>query len=278
VTNERRGALYVAGAALLWSTGGLGIKAVDAAPLVVAGWRSAIAAAALGIVFRPPLRGLRLLAPAACYAACLTTFVVATKWTTAANAIFLQYSGVVWVLMLSPAVVGEPLRTRDAVAAGVALVGMALFFVGRLDLGAHAGDVVALISGIFFAAIVLLVRRADDEGRLALITWGNVLTAITLLPFVATAPLPRPTSLAVLLYLGVVQIAAAYVLFLKGVHHIPAIPTAIISMLEPIANPIWVFLTIGESPTAPAMAGAAIVLSAITWHTLSERPPRDGPR
>ena len=102
---ERRGALLVLGAALLWSTGGVGIKAVAEGPLKVAFYRSAFAALALLLFFRPKLPRFTpgFLVALASYAACLTSFVVATKWTTAANAIFLQYSGVVWVLLLSPA-------------------------------------------------------------------------------------------------------------------------------------------------------------------------------
>src|SRR5262249_14780894 len=109
VSDERRGLLAVAGAALLWSTGGVGIKAVDAPPLAIAGWRSACAPVVL-LPWSGPLRGASgiFLASMGCSAGCLPTFVVATKWTTAANAIFLQYTGVVWVLLLSPLVTGEP--------------------------------------------------------------------------------------------------------------------------------------------------------------------------
>src|SRR5207253_11251734 len=93
------------------------------------------------------------------YAACLTSFVVATKWTTAANAIFLQYAGAIWVLLLSPIVVREPMRARDAIAVAVALGGMALFFVGRFESRGMAGNVMALLSSFFFAALILSLRR-----------------------------------------------------------------------------------------------------------------------
>src|SRR5262249_57436522 len=98
----------------------------------------------------PPAFALRV----ASYATCLTTFVVATKWTTAANAIFLQYSGVVWILLLSPLVLAEPLRTRDAIAIGLALAGMALFLAGHLDPVARAGHAVALVPGVLYAPLV----------------------------------------------------------------------------------------------------------------------------
>src|SRR5207245_3963295 len=155
------------------------------------------------------------------YAACLTTFVVATKWTTAANAIFLQYAGAIWVMLLSPLVVHEPMRARDAVAIGVALGGMALFFVGRFETRGMAGNAMALLSSVFFAALILALRR-EPRASQAAVVWGNVVCALCVLPFVGNdLPLTR-RSLAVLLFLGMFQIALAYVLFTRGLAHVPA--------------------------------------------------------
>ena len=130
---ERRGTLLVLAAALLWSTGGLGIKAIADPPLKVAFYRSAVASVVLLLVLRPRVfkTSPAFLAAIATYTACLITFVVATKWTSAANAIFLQYSGVAWVLLASPVVLKEPFKPRDAAAVACAFGGMALFFVGK---------------------------------------------------------------------------------------------------------------------------------------------------
>jgi len=273
VSAERRGVLAIAGAALLWSTGGIGINAVAAPPLAIACWRSAIAAVALLAFFRPRMRPTPgFLGALACYAATLTTFVVATKWTTAANAIFLQYSGVVWVLALAPVVLGEPFRARDAIAIAVAFGGMALFFVGKLGAPGRTGDLVALVSGVFFAGLVLLLRRERGPGAEAAVSWGNVLTAVVLLPFVWGGGVVDARSAAILLFLGVVQIAGAYVLFVHGLAHVGATEAALVGMLEPVANPVWVFLVLGERPSVFAALGGAIVLSAIAWRTLGERP------
>jgi len=271
VTGERRGVLAIAGAALLWSTGGVGIKLIAAPPLKVACYRSALAALTLLAIFRPRLghRSPTFFAATVCYGACLTTFVTATKWTTAANAIFLQYSGVVWVILLAPLVVGEAYRARDTIAILVALAGMALFFVGKLDAGGRAGDGVALLSGVFFAGIILLVRRERGEVAEASVVWGNVLTAIVLLPFVARDPGLDARSAAILVFLGTVQLAGAYVLFLYGVRHVRATQASLVGMLEPVANPVWVFLALGEVPSGFAMIGAAVVLAAIGWRTLA---------
>jgi drug/metabolite transporter (DMT)-like permease len=277
--NERRGTLLIAGAALLWSTAGVLIKAIADPPLKVVFFRSAIAAIALLILFRPRLSRVTpgFLAGLACYAACLITFVTATKWTTAANAIFLQYSGVVWVLLLSPIVVKEPFKTRDAAAIGAAFAGMALFFLGRFDPHGRAGDAVALLSGLFFAGLVLSLRRERGEGAEAVVAWGNVVTAAAVLPFVASDLTLTPPSVAVYLFLGIFQLAGAYALFVRGIRHVTATEASLVGMLEPIANPIWVFLFLGEKPALTAIVGGLVVLGAIAWRTLSGSPPEPVP-
>lgn len=272
---RRRGILLVAGAALLWSTGGLGIKALADPPLKVAFFRSAIAAAVLLLYFRPrlPRATPGFLAAIASYAACLITFVVATKWTSAANAIFLQYSGVVWVLLFSPLVVKEPLHGRDAAAIGIALAGMALFFLGRFDSPGRAGDAVALLSGVFFAGLILSLRRERGAGAEAAVAWGNVATAAALFPFVASDLSLTARSAGILAALGIFQLAGAYVLFVKGIDTVTATQASLVGMLEPIANPIWVFLFLGERPGALSILGGLVVLGAIAWRTLTGSPP-----
>lgn len=276
---RRRGILLVAGAALLWSTGGLGIKALADPPLKVAFFRSAVAAVALLIYFRPRLPRLTpgFLAAVASYAACLITFVVATKWTSAANAIFLQYSGVVWVLLLSPLVVKEPLHARDAAAIGIAFAGMALFFLGRFDAPGRAGDAVALLSGVFFAGLVLSLRRERGAGAEAAVAWGNVATAAALSPFVASDLSLTTRSAGILVALGVFQLAGAYVLFVRGISAVTATQASLVGMVEPIANPIWVFLFLGERPGALSILGGLVVLGAIAWRTVTRSPPTTVP-
>jgi drug/metabolite transporter (DMT)-like permease len=271
VTAERRGVLAIAGAALLWSTGGVGIKAIAASPLVIASWRSAFAALALFAVFRPRARwSPSFVAAVVCYAACLVTFVVATKWTTAANAIFLQYSGIVWIILLAPVVVGEPWTARDATAVGVALGGMALFFADRFEARGNAGDVVALFSGVFFAGLILFLRRDRGDAGVAAAAWGNVLAAAALAPIVYDQ-IPGTRDLVILALLGTIQLATAYVLFVLGIRHVPAAEASLVSMLEPIANPVWVFLAFGERPSGYALVGGVVVLAAIAGRTLASR-------
>jgi drug/metabolite transporter, DME family len=272
-SSETRGILFVAAAALLWSTGGIGIKTLEDPPLKVAFFRSAFAAVALLALLRPRPRRLSATfwIAVASYAVCLTTFVVATKTTTAANAIFLQYSGVIWVMLFSPVVLKEPLRARDVIAVSLALCGMALFFVGKFGSGG-TGDVVALASGIFFAVLVLSLRRERGAGAEAAVTYGNVLAAALLFPLVRDNLALSARSTAILLFLGLFQIAGAYTLFVHGLQHVTATQATLVSMLEPVSNPVWVFLLLGERPSPFAALGGAVVLGAIAWRSLSAAP------
>ena len=280
---RRRGVIWVVAAALLWSTGGIGIKGIADSPLKVTFYRSLFAAIALFVVFGRDVWGRRrwkstaaFIAAIICYGACLTAFVIATRWTTAANAIFLQYAGVIWVLLLSPLVVREPMRARDVIAIVVAISGMALFFVGKFETRGMAGNAMALVSSVFFAGLILALRREHDAAQAA-VTWGNVVLALALLPFVAHDLSLTPKSFGVLAFLGLFQIALAYAFFVRGLKYVTATQASLTGMLEPVSNPIWVFLLLGERPSGYAIAGGVIVLAAIGWHTLVGEPISEMP-
>lgn len=279
MTPRTRGIAFIAFAALLWSTGGIGIKYVADAALKVTFYRSVFAAITLFLVFpkharvRPtPAFVIAIVG----YGACLTTFVVATRLTTAANAIFLQYAGVVWVLLLAPIVLREKMQRRDAIAIVVAMTGMALFFVGKFEARGMSGNAMALVSSIFFATMILALRREHEKSRAA-VTWGNVVLAVALFPFVKNDLALTRTSLMALLFLGIFQIGLAYAFFVRGLQHLSATQASLTGMLEPVANPIWVLLFIGEKPSVFAIAGGVIVLMAIGWHTMQGEPASDMP-
>jgi drug/metabolite transporter, DME family len=276
--SERRGTLFLVAAALLWSTAGIGIKTLPDPPLRIACVRSALAALTLLAVVRP--RGVRwtptLAVAVVAQAALLTLFVVATKWTTAANAIFLQASGVVWVLLFAPLVVGEPRNRYDIIAVAIAFAGMGLFFAGELDPRARAGDVVGVAAGVCYAALVLALRRERDGSAEAALVAGNLLAAGVLAPLVAPGFTLTARSAAILVFLGTIQLAGAYLLFVAGLRLVPAARAALVSMLEPVANPLWVFLFLGERPRPAALAGGLVVLGAIAWRTVVRERPAAG--
>lgn len=277
---RRTGILFIVIAALLWSTGGIGIKAITDSALKVTFYRSIFATVTLLIVFRRDAISVRpspaFLTAVLSYGACLTTFVVATKLTTAANAIFLQYAGVIWVLLFSPLVLREAMRRHDAIAITIAMCGMALFFVGKFEARGMTGNAMALVSSVFFATMIMALRRNPQASRAA-VTWGNVLLSLALLPFVWNDLALTPKSFLVLLGLGVFQIGVAYAFFVKGLQHVTATQASLTGMLEPVANPIWVLLFLNERPSAYAIAGAVIVLAAIAWHTMQGQPASEMP-
>ena len=266
----RRGALLIAAAALLWSTGGLAIKLVPLPALGVVFWRSFVSGLFLLVAFRPSRARWRHAAPStvAVYALMILTFVSATKMTTAANAIFLQYTGPLYVLALAPVLLKEPFRKADAAAVAVALVGMSLFFVGRLDAGALAGNLVAVLSGVFFGLTVLLLRRDASGDAIPSVILGNLAAAALALPFMWGKLALDAKGLGLVLFLGIVQMGISYVLFVKGLRTVPAAEASLLGMLEPMFNPLWAYLGLGERPSAWASLGGAIVLLAVAGRTI----------
>ena len=267
--SPRTGRLLIAAAALLWSTGGLAIKLVPLPAMGVVFWRSLVAGLVILAAFRPSRASWRHAAPSTVivYALMILTFVSATKMTTAANAIFLQYTGPLYVLALAPFLLKEPFRRADAAAVAVALLGMSLFFVGRLDPGALAGNLVAVLSGVFFGLTVLLLRRDQSRDAMASVFLGNAIAGAVALPFAWGSLSLDAKGFAVIVFLGVVQMGIAYILFVRGLSVVPAAEASLLGMLEPTFNPLWAFLGLGETPSSWALLGGAIVLAAVAGRT-----------
>jgi len=266
----RSGRLLVAAAALLWSTGGLAIKLVPLDAVGVVFWRAALTVLFLVAVFRPGIERWKRASveTAVVYALMILTFVTATKWTTAANAIFLQYTGPFYVLALGPWLLKETFRKADAVAIAVALGGMSLFFVGRLEGGHLAGNLMGVVSGLFFGLTVLLLRRDQSRDAMASVFLGNLLAAAIALPFAWGNLALDAKGFAVVAFLGIVQMGVAYILFVRGLSVVPAAEASLLGMLEPTFNPLWAFLGLGERPSGWALLGGAIVLASVAGRTV----------
>jgi drug/metabolite transporter (DMT)-like permease len=251
-------------AAVLWSLGGVLIKSVSWHPVAIAGARSAIAAAVLWLLF-PRMRftlSVNELGGAVAYAATVLLFVIATKLTTAANAIFLQYTAPVYVALFSRWFLNERVSRLDVVTIAFTLGGMGLFFLDRLTWSGVWGNLAAIASGVAFAWTCLFLRRQGDATAEPLFL-GNVLTALLGLPFM-TGPGPGLEGWLLLVGLGVGQLGVSYALFAYAVKYLPALEVILIASIEPILNPIWVMLFIGEQPGPWALAGGLVVFASVT--------------
>ena len=266
--------LFVLGAALLWSTGGLFIKWTSLSGLELSFCRSFFAAITVALVTRHEGFGINRVTGVASvlYAVLLILFVLATKKTTAANAIFLQYTAPVYLLVLEPLIYKEKFRSRDLVTVLVCVGGMALFFVGQLRPQDVTGNLFALASGLCFALYFLLLRhpKAREVNRASSVIWGNVLAVVITAPWgLAAIPDMNLHDTLSVIYLGVVQLGIAYTLFTvamaRGVRSLDA---GIVCFIEPVLNPVWVFLVLGEQPSRWALLGGAIIVTAVIAHML----------
>ena len=266
--------LFILAAALLWSTGGLFIKLTTLAGRELSFWRSLFAIFTVAFFTRHEGFGLNRLTAIASflYAVLLILFVLATKATTAANAIFLQYTAPVYVLILEPLIYKEKFRSRDLITVFVCLGGMALFFVGQLRPQDIEGNVFALASGLCFAMYFLLLRhpRAREVNRASSVIYGNTLAVLMTAPW-GLAALGSLTGhdLIGVAYLGVVQLGVAYTLFTVGMARgVRSLDAGIVCYTEPVLNPVWVFLVLGERPSARAILGGAIITAGVITHML----------
>ncbi|MDT5296190.1 MAG: hypothetical protein QOJ76_3070 [Acidobacteriota bacterium] len=267
--------LFVLAAALLWSTGGLFIKATPLGAFELSFGRSLLAALTVALLTRREGFGLNALTLGASvlYAALLLLFVVANKLTTAANAIFLQYTAPVYVLLLEPWMFKERFRRADVLVVAACIAGMSLFFVGQFRPQDLEGNLAALGSGLCFALFLLLLRhpRAAGVNRASSVIYGNLLICLVTLPsFARVAGALTMRDALIVAHLGIVQIGVAYTLFTLGIARgVRSLDAGVVGYIEPMLNPIWVFLFLGERPSKWAVTGGSIIIAAVMAHTIA---------
>ena len=266
---RKRALLLLIATAILWSTGGLLIKSVDWNPLAIAGMRSAIAGVMMLLYIGRPrfLWSMAQIGGAITYAGTVVLFVTATKLTTSANAILLQYTGPIWVAIFGRPFLGERTTRLDWLMIGAVIAGMALFFLDKLSSGGLLGNLVAICSGIAFGWFILFMRKQKDESTLETPLLGNALAALIGIPFMFGRS-PDLTGWAALTALGLLQLGLSYILFAAAVKHASALDSILVPTIEPLLNPIWVFLLLGERPGPWALVGGAILLVAVTARSL----------
>lgn len=277
-------------AAVLFSTGGAAIKATTLSAFEVAGLRSGIAALAL-LAFLPTARRgftLRAAAAAVAYAATLVLFVTGNKLTTAAATIFLQSTAPLWVLLLGPLLLRERASRSDLTMMLPVAVGLLLVFLGSGEPARTApdplrGNLLATLSGITWAFTVMGLRwmGSGREGSpMAAVVLGNLLVLVACAPFMRSpAAIPARDWMAVA-FLGLFQVAAAYVFLTAAVRTLPALGVSLLLLVEPALNPVWTWLAHGERPTLLAVAGGGLILGATAlkswWDVRGLRRPAPG--
>ena len=265
IKERQKAILYLVITATLWSLGGLLIKSVNSNPLAIAGVRSGISALLILIVMGKPKFNWSFaqIGAALAYSATVLLFVGANKATTAANAILIQYTAPVYVALLGAWLLKERVKLLDGITIFVALGGMVLFFVDNISTQGIFGNFLAAASGLTFGAFAVLMRMQKEGSPLESVLLGNIITAVIGIPFLFQS-MPDAKGWSFLVILGVVQLGLPYILYSKAIKHVTALEASLIPIIEPILNPIWVFLLLGETPGKWAFVGGFIVLAAVT--------------
>jgi drug/metabolite transporter (DMT)-like permease len=282
--HPNRALLYIALAALLWSTSGLLIKLIDLNPFAIAGLRSLIASALMIAWLKGKLHfnfSYPQLAGAFSYAITMILFVSATKLTTAANAILLQYTAPVFTALLGAWILKERVTRFDWLIITTVIGGMLLFFIDRLSFAGFWGNIMAVGSGVSMSYFILCMRMQKDASTLETILLGNILTALICVPFYFQQT-PTIINWLALFYMGTLQIGLSFIIYSAAIKYVKAIDAVLMQVVDPLLNPIWVFLIIGEAPGSWAILGGLIVLTAVTYRNIrvnrnNKKAPREAP-
>lgn len=264
--DHKKGLIAVFAAAILWSTGGLFIKLITLDAMQLSFFRCVFAALVFAVIFRKDVftvNGFALI-NAVFYAGVLILFVIATKTTTAANAIFLQYTAPIYILIFEPLINKTHFQKINLVTIIICFGGMILFFMGELSPGHLEGNIFALLSGLAFASFMIGMRKNKPEYQFSSIFYGNVLVALICIPFILDIQTLTFSDLWMVAFLGVFQIGIAYAIFSYGLKRVYAIEASLIGMIEPVLNPVWVFFGYGETPSFMAIVGGIIIVTTIS--------------
>jgi len=275
LAEHQKGILFVAFAALLWSSGGLLIKLVTFDAMQISFFRCAFASLTFFAVFRTQIfkANVFTIINSLFYASVLILYVLAMKATTAANAIFLQSTAPIYVLIFEPLLIKTKYEKINIISVAAVFMGMILFFTGKISPEHFEGNIFALLSGVFFAALFLGLKKNKPEYQFSSIFYGNVIVALVCIPFLSGITNVNFSNLWMVAFLGIFQIGIAYIFFSRGLKRVNAIEASLISLIEPVLNPVWVFFGYGEVPSITAIIGGMIIISAISIRTFIMKSP-----
>ena len=249
-------------AALMWSLGGVFIKLVDLNPMAITGIRSLGAAVVLLIyIKKPKLYWNRyFFSGVIAYSMMVILYVISIRLTTAANAIFLEFTAPIYVVAFSYFLLNERINRFDIFAMVIIFLGMGLFFMDELSFYGFWGNILALLAGVCLALVTVLIRK-EKESAFQIVFFGNVLTAIICFPFIIEG-FNSTTQIDwfIIFGLGIFQLGIPYLLYTTALKYVSALDAILVGMLEPVFNPIWVYIFIGEAMGEWAFIGAALVI------------------
>ncbi|OUN38858.1 hypothetical protein B5G28_07825 [Faecalibacterium sp. An77] len=269
--NKHTGTLCVFLAALLYSIGGLCIKVIPWNGMSINGARTLIALVVIGIylaiIRHKPRFNRWIFLGSLCIFGTNALYSVANKLTTAANTIVLQFTAPIFVIVFSALFWKRRPQKLDISACVVVFGGVLFFFVDSLEAGGALGNVLAILSGAAYGGVFLL-NDFPDSDAISAVFWGDVLSAVTGLPFLLQEQPLAPTALFSLVILGVFQVAVAYILLTIGLRTTPAVTASLVSGIEPVLNPLLVALFYGETIGRFAFIGAAVVICGVVGYNV----------
>ena len=278
IKRKNRAMLLMVITAVMWSLGGIFIKLISWSPFLIAGIRSAISGSIMAMYMAATHTKFKLnrysLLAGIGLGFSATLFTIANKLTTAANAIVLQYTAPIFILIISALFFREKLQRRDVLVVIITMAGMVLFFLDQLSPGNMLGNVLGILAGVFLAQMFVMVGKGgdDDSTRMSGILIAHAITLMIGLPL----GIPQTAEIAgieilYVIILGVFQLGIPYVLYGIASKDCPPLACSLIGMLEPLLNPVWVAIFIGEMPGPFALAGAVIIIGTVTWWCIKNR-------
>lgn len=274
---KRRGTLEVFLAALLYSIGGLCIKVIPWHAMSINGGRNIISVLVVGgyllVTHHRPRWNRWIVFGAVCVCGTNVLFTLANKMTTAANAIVLQFTAPIFVLLFSTVLFHKKPQKRDIAVCAVVLLGVLCFFAESLEAGDMAGNLVALCSGLTYAGVFLLNDMPSSD-PISSVFWGDMLSAAVGLPFLVRETDFGLLPMTSLVILGVFQVALAYILMCEGLKTTPAVTASLISGIEPVLNPTLVAIFYHETIGPLSFVGAVIVVGAIVFYNVGKERTR----
>ena len=277
MTKENNAMLKMLLCACLWSIAGIIIKMVDMNSFAIAGFRSLFAAAAVGVFMAVTKNRIviskKTVIGAVFLCATFMAFVTANKLTTAANAIVLQFTAPIFVMIIEALAAHKKPKVFDALTVLVTLGGISLFFLDSLGSGRSIGDIIAVFAGLFLGLFFFIVGESQGDEKISGILFGQLLTAVIGIPFVFfTENTVNAQGILWIAVLGVFQLGIPYILLSEASKYCSPLACSLISVAEPLLNPVWVAVFYGEIPGIAALAGGVIVIAAVTlWCIFKDR-------